>query len=53
MKGEIGCMKRKLSDIEDELSCIKGSITVIGEYLREEVNFNLSEVIYRLEQLSK
>jgi hypothetical protein len=53
MKGEIGCLKSKLTDVEDEVSYIKGCITQIGDYLMEEVNFNLAEILYRLELLAK
>lgn len=52
MKAEIGDMKAEIGDIKDEIRDLKMCVTEIGEYLKEEVNFNLAELIYQLQQLS-
>jgi hypothetical protein len=45
LKDEICEMKCEISDMKE---CIMG----IGELLKEEVNFNLSEIVYILHQLA-
>lgn len=41
-------MKAEVREIKDEIRDLKTCLTEIGEYLKEEVNFNLAELIYKL-----
>lgn len=52
MKAEIGDMIGDINLIKDEIRDLKTCVAEIGEYLREEVKFNLAELNYQLQQLS-
>jgi hypothetical protein len=49
LKNELGSM---ISGMKAELTDIKECLMGIGEFLKEEVNFNLGELIYQFQQLS-
>lgn len=53
LKEAITVLKEELSseigDIKDEIKDLKMCLRDLGEYLKEEVNFNLTELIYQLQ----
>jgi len=44
----ISDVKQEIHDMKNEISDMKENIMGIGEYLKEEVGFILSEIIYQL-----
>lgn len=49
---DLDWLKDEIHDMKREISSLKECITAIGELLKEEVNFNLSEIVYLLRKLS-
>ena len=49
LKEELRSMKAEIGDIKNEIKDLKMCMAEIGEYLKEEVNFNLVELIYQLQ----
>jgi hypothetical protein len=52
LKNELRSMMTEISGMKAELTDIKECLMGIGEFLKEEVNFNLGELIYQFQQLS-
>jgi hypothetical protein len=51
-RDEIVDLKNELRNMKAELMGIKEYLMGIGEFLKEEVNFNLAELIYQFQHLS-
>jgi len=45
-------LRREINGIKDEIKDIKECMMGLVEYLKEEIGFNVSEVVYRLQELT-
>jgi hypothetical protein len=50
LKSEVSDVKREIRGMKSEISDMKEDMMGIGEYLKDEVGFILSEVIYLLRE---
>ena len=49
---DIEWLRQKINEIKNETKDIKECMMGIAEYLKEEVGFNVSEVVYQLQELT-
>jgi hypothetical protein len=45
-------LRREINEIKNEIKHVKECMMEVGEYLKEEVGFNVSEVVSQLQQLT-